>query len=306
MEDGKVYTDDVTLEFDKGTATINGETVESGTVLSDGKYTVVVTSDAGKKTELSFIVDTKAPVINGFDDESHYSEDGTTFTEDGVYVITATDIVGREVTKTFTIDKTDPNIAISGTSINNNGIYTGDVTISVEDANISTIVDKDGNEVEGNATFTEDGTYTITATDKAGNKTTVTFTIDNASPVVTGVEDGKVYGEKVTVSFDKGTATLNGVEFTNGTEVSDGRYELVVTGENGKTTSVTFYVDTLPPEITSIEDGMIYGNDVTIEFNDATTKPIAKLDGKTDQNGDVISSRSRQSKQIRKLRIQCN
>ena len=311
VEDGKVYTDDVTLEFDKGTATINGETVESGTVLSDGKYTVVVTSDAGKKTELSFIVDTKAPVINGFDDESHYSEDvtvnveddnivsiknngeeitnGTTFTEDGVYVITATDIVGREVTKTFTIDKTDPNIAISGTSINNNGIYTGDVTISVEDANISTIVDKDGNEVEGNATFTEDGTYTITATDKAGNKTTVTFTIDNASPVVTGVEDGKVYGEKVTVSFDKGTATLNGVEFTNGTEVSDGRYELVVTGENGKTTSVTFYVDTLPPEITSIEDGMIYGNDVTIEFNDATTKPIAKLDGKTVQNGDVIS-----------------
>ncbi len=311
VEDGKVYTDDVTLEFDKGTATVNGETVESGTVLSDGKYTVVVTSDAGKKTELSFIVDTKAPVINGFDDESHYSVDvtvnvedhnivsiknngeeitnGTTFTEDGVYVITATDIVGREVTKTFTIDKTDPNIAISGTSINNNGIYTGDVTISVEDANISTIVDKDGNEVEGNATFTEDGTYTITATDKAGNETTVTFTIDNASPVVSGVEDGEVYGEKVTVSFDKGTATLNGVEFTNGTEVSDGRYELVVTGENGKTTSVTFYVDTLPPEITSIKDGMIYGNDVTIEFNDATTKPIAKLDGKTVQNGDVIS-----------------
>ena len=310
LEDGAVYTEDVTLDFNKGTATVNGVETDKGTVLSDGKYDVVVTSPAGLETKLSFTVDTQAPVINGFEDNAHYKtdvtvnvvddniiyikkngeeiENGSTFSADGVYEITTKDIAGREVTKTFTIDKTFPTITLSGTG--KNGVYSTDVTIEVKDTNISTIKDSLGNTLEANATFNQNGNYTVIATDVAGNETKITFTIDKQAPVVTGVEDGQVYGEAKTVSFNKGTATLNGENFVSGTEVSDGKYELIVTGENDLSTTVNFIVDTVAPNITSIENGKVYGSDVKVEFNDATTRPTATVDGTSVSNGETYST----------------
>ncbi|WP_322459732.1 hypothetical protein, partial [Clostridium perfringens] len=60
-----------------------------------------------------------------------------------------------------------------------------------------------------------EGQHTLVVTDEAGNKTTLTFTIDTTAPKVVGVEDGKVYDKAVKVSFDEGTATLDEAEFTN-------------------------------------------------------------------------------------------
>ena len=62
-----------------------------------------------------------------------------------------------------------------------NDSYTNEkVTITIGDDNEFTVkVTKDGKEVEfGNGEFTEDGTYIITATDKAFNESKITFTID--------------------------------------------------------------------------------------------------------------------------------
>ncbi|WP_322392547.1 hypothetical protein, partial [Clostridium perfringens] len=83
-----------------------------------------------------------------------------------------------------------------------------------------------------------EGQHTLVVTDAAGNKTTVNFTIDTTAPKVVGVEEGKVYDKAVKVSFDEGTATLDGEEFTNDTEVSaEGQHTLVVTDAAGNKTT---------------------------------------------------------------------
>jgi|GEM_PF-3992194 len=93
-------------------------------------------------------------------------------------------------------------------------------------------------------TVSENDTYTTYVTDAFGRALVVTIlisNIDKTPPEVTGVTDGEVYAEPVTISFNEGSATLNGAAFTNGTTVSvNGEYELIVTDEAGNQTNVMF------------------------------------------------------------------
>ncbi|MGV3640173.1 MAG: Ig-like domain-containing protein, partial [Adhaeribacter sp.] len=74
------------------------------------------------------------------------------------------------------------------------------------------------------------------------------YTIDNTAPVITGVEDAKFYGTDRTVSFNEGTATLNGAAFANNTVVSaEGHYTLVVTDVAGNFTTLSFDIDKTAP-----------------------------------------------------------
>src|SRR5690606_8891478 len=116
----------------------------------------------------------------------------------------------------------------------------------------------------------------LVVTDEAGNQTTVIFTIDKTAPVVEGVTDRASYNSDVTVTFNEGTATLNGEPFTSGETVTDdGNYRLIVTDEAGNQTVVDFTVermvpDTTPPVITGVEDGKIYDRAVTPTINEGT------------------------------------
>ena len=94
--------------------------------------------------------------------------------------ITIKDIAGNqkkvniEITN---IDKTSP--VISG--VENGESYIGSVKILVTDDNLKTLLlEKDRKKVEGytkGKEITEKGTYKLTAIDKAGNSTEVSFTI---------------------------------------------------------------------------------------------------------------------------------
>ncbi|MNP18377.1 Outer cell wall protein precursor [compost metagenome] len=85
-------------------------------------------------------------------------------------------------------------------------------------------------------------------TDDAGNVTTVQFTIDTTPPIVSGVLDGAQYNSDVSPTFNEGTATLNGVNYSSGTIITlDGHYILVITDHAGNTTTVTFTVDRIAP-----------------------------------------------------------
>ncbi|GAA0377773.1 leucine-rich repeat protein [Bacillus horti] len=90
----------------------------------------------------------------------------------------------------------------------------------------------------------ENDTYTAYVQDVLGRELIATIQINNIDktpPVVTGVTDGEVYNAPVIISFNEGTATLNGIAFTSGTTVSaNGEYELIVTDEAGNETTVTF------------------------------------------------------------------
>src|SRR5690606_25946221 len=101
--------------------------------------------------------------------------------------------------------------------------------------------------------------YTLVVTDAAGNADTVSFTIDKTVPGITGVEDGASYNENVTVTFNEGTATLNGEDFVSGTAISDeDEYTLIVTDAAGNADTVSFVIDKTLSGITGVEEGGSY------------------------------------------------
>ena len=95
----------------------------------------------------------------------------------------------------------------------------------------------------------------VRVTDKAGNMDYICsdgIVLDGTSPVITGIEDGKIYCEAQTVTVDEkyvNTITVNGTEVTldeNGSFVlspADGGQKIVVTDKAGNTAEMTVTVN---------------------------------------------------------------
>ena len=250
---------------------------DKGTSLADGAYTVknvkAVITDENEYT---------AVLTNQNNEEVEYVS-GTMITKRGNYTLTVTDKAGNVTTVTFAIDKDYPLVYLNGTKyekVNNNIVYfnreNGTVTISVKDLNLNVVtLTKDNNEItftEG-MTVTEDGTYVITATDKANNTTKVTLVLDTTAPVVelfddrgTSLESG-AYSIKnvkaVITEANEYTAILTNqnneeVEYVSGTMITKrGNYTLTVTDKAGNVTTVTFAIDKDYP--------LVYLNDTKYE-----------------------------------------
>lgn len=201
----KVETDDYTVVNELDTAKL-GEYIITYTLnLKDSK---VETKDVIVK-----IVDTTEPVINNVKNDGYYSEDillditeyspyivtlnGVAYnkdepiTVDGEYTLVVTEDTELQssVTVKFVIDKTDP--VISGVSdksyynTENNGIVIDVTDDNIEEENI--ILTKDDEVItfaKGVTSLKEEGSYKITAKDKAGNEVVYTFVIDNTLPII--------------------------------------------------------------------------------------------------------------------------
>lgn len=168
-------------------------------------YTLSYTDGKVETKEVTVTVsDTTEPVINNVTDGSYYNEDillditeyspytvelngeeydiTNPITIDGEYtlVVTEDSELGSSIKVTFVIDKSLPEI----TAVENEGTY----TVNVTDANLDTIVvTKDGEEISfanGVTVLSEEGTYEVVATDKAGNSNTYTLVIDVTAPIV--------------------------------------------------------------------------------------------------------------------------
>ena len=129
------------------------------------------------------------------------SEDKFTLTDEGTYHIIAYDKAMLETEIYVAIDKHPP--LISG--VENNGLYNsenGNLNVVVTDKFLQTVtvdgvtytrgeseeIKLTGTNNEGftfTTNITEEGTHTIEATDKVGNKVTYTFTIDKTAPIYT-------------------------------------------------------------------------------------------------------------------------
>ncbi|PEC50640.1 hypothetical protein COJ46_07620 [Bacillus sp. AFS077874] len=71
---------------------------------------------------------------------------------------------------------------------------------------------------------------------------------DFVAPIVIGVKNNISYNKDVKITFDEGTALLNGAGFKNGQIVSKpGKYTLVVKDEESNTTTITFTIDKTKP-----------------------------------------------------------
>lgn len=190
-------------------------------------------------------------------------------------------------TDEITLDMTNPTGAFE---INQGQSYTNTskVTLSVESADTHGVEMRLSND---NLTWSDwktaptkgdvpwelsggDGTKTVylELRDPAGNQMALQkqITLDSTGPVVTGVVQDGVYASDVTISFNEGTALLNGNPFTSGSVVTaEGSYELVVTDDAQNRTTIRFTLDkTSPTGTLSIDNGAEFAKteDVTLQL----------------------------------------
>lgn len=119
----------------------------------------------------------------------------------------------------------------------------------------------------------------VKLTDKAGNTDYICsdgIVLDGTSPVITGIEDGKIYCEAQTVTVDEkyvNTITVNGTEVTldenNSFTLSpaDGEQKIVVTDKAGNTAEMTV----------TVNDGHTYGE--WVSNGDGTHTRQCTVDG---------------------------
>jgi uncharacterized repeat protein (TIGR02543 family) len=99
---------------------------------------------------------------------------GTEVSSEGNHTLVITDTVGNATTVQFTIDKTAPIV----TGVSNNGLYKNDVIVKFNEGTATL----NGNAIISGTVVSKEGMNILIVTDKAGNVTTVTFTIDKTAP----------------------------------------------------------------------------------------------------------------------------
>lgn len=140
-------------------------------------------------------------------------------------------------------------------------------------------------------------TVYVQVRDVAGNVTTASDTIflDTTAPVVTGVADNRLYNADLTISFDEGTAMLDGNPFLNNGKVSEeGPHTLIVTDAVGNVTTIHFTLDTIAPSATlAINGGKAHTNSATVNLaitaGDATEMRISN-DETWDESWEAVAS----------------
>ncbi|RNB89480.1 hypothetical protein EDM56_09785 [Brevibacillus fluminis] len=261
---------------------------------SDGTKTVYVQlrDEAGNTTDLtaSIVLDTTAPVVTGVAQNGLYNDNlvitfgsdetasldggpfannGTVSTE-GEHSLIVTDKAGNTTTINFRLDKTAP----VGTLVINDGkSYTNSASVKL------TIGKDDATEMRISNDTTWDESWEPAATgklswalgggngsktvylqlrDQAGNTsiTNASIELDTVAPVVTGVDEAGLYNDDVTITFNEGTATLDGDAFSIGQKVSEeGEHTLIVTDPAENTTTRHFTIDKTAPTGTLVING---------------------------------------------------
>lgn len=200
----------------------------------------------------------------------------------GTYSVTATDILGNTVTKSFKYEKdindtVAPTISVSGqgsdgyynaatVTVNENETYLGSVII---DGNPVTLA---VDQTSYSTRITTDGEHTITVSDVFGNSSSKSFKVDSTYPVVKGVESGVVYTKSVKPEFSDNfgikSATLNGENFTSGSKVeATGVYKLVVSDYAWNTVVVNFTIGLDNPTIQGIQNNAYTNKPVNLKFS---------------------------------------
>ncbi|MDR3185824.1 MAG: hypothetical protein LBU04_03305 [Christensenellaceae bacterium] len=193
---------------------------------------------------------------------------------EGVHTLAAIDLAGNTTTVTFYVDKTAPNVMLSGGT----GAYfnaKNQISLNIVETNIEKIELKEDGQLKTGIFTNEtsqvirtdnlEGSYELKVYDMAGNITNVIFVVDKIAPVLVlkrgglFVSDGAFYNLEYTVSYihedaNKSKLTLDGTDVSNENfkvdELGEGIHTLTATDLAGNATSVTFNVDKTAPEVT--------------------------------------------------------
>lgn len=170
-----------------------------------------------------------------------------TFTQNGSYIVTATDTAGNISKMSFTIDKSAPQIYAS---VGNGKCTRISVQmIIVDNTGISSVSETlNGSPVTYNSRkgYSAEGSYSFTAMDKAGNRSTYLFTIDKTAPVITtSAVSGGVAVSVTDVNLATQTVYLNGshIAWPSGNVfTSAGIYTVYAADKAGNSSIKTFTV----------------------------------------------------------------
>ncbi len=318
LKNGIYYADDITvnvndLTLDKITAKVyatNEEIeLENGATLSqESIYYLTATDKAGNSTSIYVAVDKTAPVFTNIQNGHQYNKDievqvedlkvktievysykdkttkvvenGYVLSEEGTYRLTATDYAGHTTTIWVTIDKTAPEI----TGFEDGAYTAGNEIVYVKDDNLYKVTINDQEYKVNESTFAKklgsDGHYTITATDKAGNTTTKSVTVDKTAPVFTSIKNGLDYNQDIEViveddnldkielyNYNDKTTTI----IENGTVLTEeGIYKITATDKAGNKTIVYVEIDKTAPSITGFEDGSYTNKNEIVYVQDSS------------------------------------
>ena len=304
VENGAIFNKDVVLSFSDSDGINNAHFLFRPASKDDGSFnsfTESTTNGSGVLTNVEVVSDN--------------IDTGTVLKEEGMYTLKikhnngATD-KEEESVRTFYIDKTAPTfywdreLLESGSFLN----VHGSLTISISDGNGLGIqsfeITKDGNIVDsGNGdgrgdeystpttrtfSLTGEGTYTISATDNAGNTSSVDIFIDNTEPEISGVvnkEDVELkkgdinqnicdcFNKAVTVKAsdngDLDTVYVNDTLIGSSYTVSaEGFYTVIATDKAGNSKTVNFIVDKTAPSISGFTNGAYYNTPRSVGFAD--------------------------------------
>ena len=307
--------------------TLDGQEIEnSATFTEEGEYVYSVTDAAFNETVVTFTIDKTAPEFVGISSGSHYASItldakdatevkftvenkdngettelavGDTLTLDATYYITAIDAAGNTKSVWVAIDTTAPVISgVDETKPTNKNeiVYVKDkflMTVTIDGVEYT----REDFEVEGNnenfsfqKKITHAGTHTVTATDKVGNTTTVTFVIDKTAPEAVSVEksnNDKSTNQDVTVTLTVNEAIVTPEGWTKVSDtvftkvyLESGKYSVEITDIAGNTNTVKFEVkriDKVAPDatVTTSNEGNPTNEDVTVTLtsNEAIYKP---------------------------------
>lgn len=305
--------DEASNESGLTTVTLTKETVIADTLITanninsnttEASYTVTGTTDASADLVMT-VTDSLAEVkeVTGValaDGTYSLAVDTSILAEGNLTVnVTATDASGNTSSAEQVVIKDVTAPSNQDVLLTNSETVQGGTTITLAEAPIA------GNTVwlapSGTTVFTEgtsmtmllgddalvdilapvdNGDYKLFVVDAVGNvsmESTESITVDNASPVVTGVNEGDSLNADTVITFDEGSATLqkdsdSATVFNSGDTLTvpldgsvDGSYVLTVTDNAGNETVVNFTVDTVAPTIASVAtDSSIYKDGDTI------------------------------------------
>lgn len=247
------------------------------TKLGEYLVTYTLTYASGKVETMEVVIkieDTLEPVVNNISDGKHYKDDillditeyspyvveldGVEIdpllpiTEEGEHTLVITEQTELEssITIKFTIDKTLPEVTFT-LDLDNK------VVVNVVEENIEeTIMTKDDIEVDFLDLLEEEGKYSVTVTDKAGNSVTEEYVFDVTAPVVdvTYTPNEGLTDEKVVVTI---TSNEELQELTGWTLSED---KLSLTKEYSENISETIEVKDLVGNKTQVEVVVDYIN----------------------------------------------
>ena len=215
---------------------------------------------------------------------------GTYLTGDGTYYFTIKDYAGNTLSFTVLLD-TKVSFSISGTYKEVNGIYytSKPVTVSVSELYKSFDCTSDNDiAVLPGAAITYDGHYHIKIVDYYDNVVEFDIVIDTIAPTfeLTGVENGGTGSSDVSLSWNESdVATSYKVdkyknvisEAANKATYSDeGAYYFLLSDLTGNSTFISFNIDKSVDTTSSVLDGQITTDVVTLTFNEEVELEITK------------------------------